>query len=105
MNINEASKLFEGLSSPVRLAIFQVLTAAGDIGMIAGDLAKALDITPNNLSFHLKTLTLVGLVHSLQEGRCVRYFAHLDVMNQLQVFLTQECCGSEPTAFCCPPDA
>ena len=103
MNINEASKLFEGLSSPVRLAVFQALTASGDTGMIAGDLAKALDITPNNLSFHLKTLTVVGLVHSVQEGRCVRYFAHLEVMNQLQVFLSQACCRDNLSS-CCPPN-
>ena len=59
MNTIQASKLFESLSSPIRLAIFQQLTAAGSTGMIAGDLAKQLNLAPNNVSFHLKSRRLI----------------------------------------------
>ncbi|MCK9128865.1 helix-turn-helix domain-containing protein [Haemophilus influenzae] len=46
--------------SPIRLAIFQQLTAAGSTGMIAGDLAKQLNLAPNNVSFHLKKPVAFG---------------------------------------------
>ncbi|MEX4069019.1 helix-turn-helix domain-containing protein [Haemophilus influenzae] len=72
MNTIQASKLFESLSSPIRLAIFQQLTAAGSTGMIAGDLAKQLNLAPNNVSFHLKSLLHSGLcVWCRKDGTCV----------------------------------
>ncbi|USZ14120.1 metalloregulator ArsR/SmtB family transcription factor [Moraxella sp. FZFQ2102] len=92
MNTEQASQLFESLSSPIRLAIFQELSAMGSQGMIAGDLAKALNLAPNHLSFHLKTLTHAGLITSQQEGRFVRYYANLNLMMDLTRFLTQNCC-------------
>ena len=92
MNTEQASQLFESLSSPIRLAIFQALAAMGTQGMIAGDLAKQLDLAPNHLSFHLKTLTHAGLISSQQEGRFVRYYANLTLMMELTRFLTQNCC-------------
>ncbi|HBO38175.1 MAG TPA: transcriptional regulator [Pasteurellaceae bacterium] len=92
MNTEQASILFESLSSPIRLAIFQALSAMGTKGMIAGDLAKQLNLAPNNLSFHLKTLSHAKLVHSQQEGRFVRYYANLDLMLNLTAFLTNNCC-------------
>ena len=93
MNTIQASKLFESLSSPIRLAIFQQLTAAGSTGMIAGDLAKQLNLAPNNVSFHLNSLLHSGLVRVVQEGRHMRYFAELDLMMALTHFLTQNCCS------------
>ena len=99
MDTLHASKLFESLSSPVRLAVFQQLAAAGSKGMVAGDLAKHLNLAPNNLSFHLKTLHYAGLVCAKQEGRFVRYFAQLDLMMALTGFLTQNCCAE--TGECC----
>ncbi|QEY23272.1 ArsR/SmtB family transcription factor [Neisseria animalis] len=104
MNTEQAGRLFESLSSPARLAIFQQLTQAGSQGMIAGDLAKALEIAPNNLSFHLKNLAVANLVRSENEGRFVRYYANLDLMMDLVSFLTANCCqnsGDEPCkSFC-----
>ncbi|VTU07191.1 putative transcriptional regulator [Actinobacillus indolicus] len=92
MNTEQASQLFESLSSPIRLAIFQTLSAMGTKGMIAGDLAKQLGLAPNNLSFHLKTLSQAQLITSLQEGRFVRYYANLPLMLELTQFLTDNCC-------------
>ncbi len=92
MNIEQASQLFESLSSPSRLAIFQALSAMGTQGMIAGDLAKQLNLAPNLLSFHLKSLQHTGLIRSQQEGRFVRYYANLTLMITLTQYLTQNCC-------------
>ncbi|MCI5764493.1 helix-turn-helix transcriptional regulator [Actinobacillus porcinus] len=92
MNTEQASFLFESLSSPIRLGIFQTLSAMGTAGMTAGDLAKQLNLAPNNLSFHLKNLSQAELVYSTQEGRFIRYYANLTLMLHLTAFLTQNCC-------------
>ncbi len=104
MNTEQASQLFESLSSPIRLAIFQTLSAMGTQGMIAGDLAKQLGLAPNNLSFHLKTLSQAQLITSQQEGRFVRYHANLPLMLELTQFLTENCCKNSQekcTTACC----
>ncbi|WP_150540032.1 ArsR/SmtB family transcription factor [Actinobacillus vicugnae] len=100
MNIEHASQLFGTLRSSVRLQIFQVLAAQGSNGMIAGDLAKQLDIAPNNLSFHLKTLTSAGLIHSQQTGKFVHYYANLPLMVDLVAFLTTNCCKESDDSNC-----
>ncbi|NOL51518.1 ArsR/SmtB family transcription factor [Pelistega suis] len=102
MNIDQASFLFESLSSPIRLMIFQELSAMGSKGMIAGDLARQLNLAPNNLSFHLNKLSQTELVHSRQEGRFVRYYANVGLMLHLTAFLTQNCCKN--TKECCSID-
>lgn len=96
----QASQLFESLSSPIRLAIFQALSAMGTQGMIAGNLAKQLNLAPNHLSFHLKTLNHAGLITSQQEGRFVRYYANLNLMMDLTRFLTQNCCSHSHEQCC-----
>lgn len=100
MNTEQASQLFESLSSPIRLAIFQALSAMGTQGMVAGDLAKQLTLAPNHLSFHLKTLTHAGLITSQQEGRFVRYYANLTLMMELTRFLTENCCRDSHEQCC-----
>ncbi len=100
MNTHNASKLFDSLSSPVRLYIFQHLAAQGSKGMVAGDLARELDIAPNNLSFHLKTLLSAQLVHSQTEGRFIRYYANLDLMITLVDFLTDQCYQHGDSSAC-----
>ena len=100
MNTENASKLFESLSSPIRLAIFRLLVVAGNRGIVAGDLAKDLNIAPNNLSFHLKQLSQCKMIHSMQEGRFIRYYANLNLMGELIGFLTESCCRDETIIEC-----
>ena len=56
-----AAKLFESLSSGVRLDVYRLLVRHGLDGLVAGAIATELDIPPTNLSFHLKALTQAGL--------------------------------------------
>ncbi|SUT86800.1 transcriptional regulator [Actinobacillus ureae] len=100
MNIEHASQVFGTLNLPIRLQIFQKLAAQGSKGMIAGELAKQLSIAPNNLSFHLKTLTTAGLIHSQQAGRFVHYYANLALMMELVAFLTTNCCKESDDPNC-----
>lgn len=97
MNKSSALAVFEALSSGVRLDVFRLLVQAGPDGRVAGDISSALDIPPTNLSFHLKGLTLAGLVTAEQEGRFQRYRANIPLMVDTIGFLTENCCGEGVT--------
>ena len=100
----------ESLSSGIRLDIFRLLVRQGPEGLVAGEIATALELAPSNLSFHLKALTQSGLLSVEQEGRFQRYRANMPLMLDLIAYLTEECCaghpelcGELPTASSCAP--
>ncbi|TIC79577.1 ArsR/SmtB family transcription factor [Crenobacter intestini] len=96
MENQTAAQLFESLASGIRLDAFRLLVKHGHAGLVAGEIASALAIAPNKLSFHLKALTHAGLVSVTQEGRFQRYRANLALMLDLVAYLTAECCSGEP---------
>lgn len=109
MEKQTATKLFESLSSGIRLDIYRLLVKCGLEGMVAGQIAATLDLPPNNVSFHLKGMVHAGLVTVQQEGRFQRYRANLPQMLELIAYLTEECCAGHPEQCfdlsaepCCP---
>lgn len=96
MEKQTATQVFESLSSGIRLDIYRLLVRRGLEGMVAGQIASALDLPPNNVSFHLKGMTHAGLVSVAQEGRYQRYRANLPLMLELIAYLTEECCAGHP---------
>ena len=94
-----ALAIFESLSSGVRLDVYRLLVERGPEGMVAGEIATALDIPPANLSFHFKALLQSGLLTVEQEGRFQRYRANLTLMSDLIAYLTEECCAGQ-TELC-----
>ena len=96
MNTNEATIIFEALSSPIRLNIFKLLVKHGDEGLVAGDIATTLDVPPTNLSFHLKSLLHARLVSVEQEGRFLWYRANIPLMLETVAYMTEECCANQP---------
>lgn len=96
MNKNNAILIFESLSSGIRLDALRLLVKQGPSGLVAGELAAALDIPPSNLSFHLKALAQAGMVTVGQEGRFQRYRANMAQIRELIAYLTDECCGGHP---------
>lgn len=109
MHRDNAATVFESLASGIRLDVFRLLVRQGPAGMVAGDVAGALDIAPNKLSFHLKSLLHAGLVTVEQEGRFQRYRPNIALVADLVAYLTAECCGGRPEACtnlpappCCP---
>jgi ArsR family transcriptional regulator len=91
-----ATQVFESLSSGIRLDVYRMLVKQGPQGLVAGEIASALDLPPANLSFHLKAMTQAGLVSVNQEGRFQRYRANLPLMADLVAYLTAECCAGHP---------
>src|SRR5690349_24344427 len=59
------------LADPVRSRILFGLSAAGEL--CVGDLALALDVTEDQVSYALKMLRLAGLVNFRKDGRMVFY--------------------------------
>lgn len=96
MKTKNASKIFEALSSDVRLDLFRLLVKNAPDGLVQGDIAKYLDIPSTNLSFHLKTIVQSGLVDVEREGRFMRYKANIPLMLEVIAYLTSECCSGNP---------
>ncbi len=96
MNKASATRIFECLSSGVRLDVYRLLVQKGPEGMVAGEIAAALELPATNMSFHLKALTHAHMLGVTQEGRFQRYRANIPLMLDLIAYLTEECCGGHP---------
>ncbi len=96
METKQASGIFQVLASEVRLSLFRLLVKHEPEGLVAGEIAKALQVTNTNLSFHLKELLHAGLVSVEKEGRFLRYRANIALMLATIAFLTEECCSGHP---------
>jgi len=91
------------LAQDNRLDVYRLLVGAGPDGLPAGQVAAALGLQPNTLSFHFDRLRQAGLVSVRREGRSLFYAARFDVMNSLISYLTRNCCGGKPEL--CAPNA
>ena len=96
MEKDSALSALAALSQPMRLDAFRELVRAGHDGMLAGDLAEALEAKANTLSANLAVLLNAGLVTNTREGRGIRYRAEMDQMAELLGFLMEDCCGGHP---------
>ena len=101
MEANTAIKRLSALAQESRLAVFRLLVKAGGPGVPAGEIARALKITPNTLSAQLTILANAGLVTSRREGRSIIYAADYDGMSELLVYLMEDCCQGRPEV-CAP---
>src|SRR6202022_3254973 len=84
------------LAQENRLDVFRLLVQAGPDGMPAGEIADALGIAPNTLTFHFDRLRMAGLVSVRREGRSMIYAARYETMNGLLSYLTENCCQGAP---------
>jgi DNA-binding transcriptional ArsR family regulator len=74
LSVGEAGRLaglLGMLADPVRSRILFALVAGGEL--CVGDLALALDVTEDQVSYALKMLRLAGLVSFRKDGRLVFY--------------------------------
>lgn len=101
MDNNSAVQAFGALAQESRLAAFRLLVQAGESGLPAGEIARALGIPHNTLSTHLAVLTRAGIVRSRREGRSVIYRVDFDGTRALLAFLLEDCCRGQPE-LCAP---
>ena len=99
----DAVAALAALAQENRLDVNRLLVQAGPQGMAAGEVAEALAIAPNTLSFHFDRLRHSGLVSVVRQGRSLIYAARYETMNNLLGYLTENCCGGKPEA--CAPAA
>lgn len=95
MEKNVAIDVLSALAHDLRIDVFRLLIRVGADGIVAGQIAQALDIRPNTLSNNLNILSSAGLIRSRREGRSIRYFANMDGMRDLLAFLMEDCCGGQ----------
>lgn len=100
MNTKSAVLLLSSIAQEARLDIFRLLVQAGADGLAAGVIGEKLQIPPSTLSFHLKELSISGLIKSRQVSRFIYYSANYEEMNGLLAYLTENCCAGNAT--CCP---
>ncbi|MCV6574988.1 MAG: metalloregulator ArsR/SmtB family transcription factor [Cohaesibacter sp.] len=109
MDENNALAAFAALSQQTRLQVFRLLIKSGHTGLLAGDIAKILDVRQNTMSTNLSILTQAKLIRNEREGRAIRYYADMAGIQDLLDFLLLDCCGGKAsdyipllTALCCP---
>ena len=107
MKSSEAIAALGALASESRLAVFRLLVKRGPEGFTPSQLVKRLDLPAPTLSFHLRELVHAGLVTSRREGRNLYYGPHVEHMNALVSFLTENCCtlADETCGADCKPAA
>jgi ArsR family transcriptional regulator, arsenate/arsenite/antimonite-responsive transcriptional repressor len=98
MDKSNAVAALSALAQDNRLDVFRLLVEAGPEGMAAGEIATALDLAPNTLTFHFDRLRMAGLVTVRREGRSMIYAAQYLTMNALLAYLTENCCQGRPCA-------
>ncbi len=96
METTAALDAFNALSQGTRLDTLRLLVRAGDAGLPAGDIARALNVPHNTMSAHLAVLFAAGLAVSTREGRVIRYRARYDTLRALIDFLMRDCCQGAP---------
>jgi DNA-binding transcriptional ArsR family regulator len=92
MEKSNAVAALAALAQDNRLDVFRLLVEAGPQGMPAGQVAAALKLAPNTLTFHFDRLRGAGLVSVRRDGRSMIYAARYDTMNELLGYLTENCC-------------
>jgi ArsR family transcriptional regulator, arsenate/arsenite/antimonite-responsive transcriptional repressor len=97
----DAVAALAALAQDSRLDVFRLLVQAGPEGMPAGEIATALKLAPNTLTFHFDRLRGAGLVTVRRDGRSMIYAARFESMNALLAYLTENCCQGAPQA-CAP---
>jgi len=83
MDLNQAAESFNALSQPSRLAIVSLLSQVGAAGARPSEMAAALKLPANTLSFHLRQLRHAGLVTEERSGRNRIYRANLSALQDL----------------------
>lgn len=93
ISIEKAADCLDALGNPTRLTIFRLLTRAGVEGKAVGKIQEDVQVPASTLTHHLKHLELVGLVQRSKQGTTHYCTANYAGMDDLVLFLTENCCA------------
>jgi len=96
MDESQALLVFGALSQETRLRVLRHLVIAGPEGLAAGHIAELIEVSPSNISFHLRELERSGLVRQRRASRSILYSAEFDALSGLIRFLMEDCCSGRP---------
>ncbi|MET3925022.1 metalloregulator ArsR/SmtB family transcription factor [Devosia sp. 2618] len=88
--------MLSALAQETRLATFRALVTEGPEGLPAGEISRIIGTPSNTMSTHLAILERSGLITSRRDGRSIIYTADLSAMQNLVLFLVQDCCQGNP---------
>ncbi len=92
MDQQQAIECFSAMAQESRLAILKLLMRKSPDGIRVSDISAKLDIVPSTLSGHLSVLRRSGLLNSKRNQREIFYSANLEAINDLMLFIVEECC-------------
>ena len=75
------------LAQPTRLQILARVADAGNKGMAAGEIARAIRCPASTLSFHLKELSRNGILEARPRGRFIIYGLQRPALEELARYL------------------
>jgi DNA-binding transcriptional ArsR family regulator len=101
MNEKETVTALAALAQESRLAVYRLLVQRGPEGYSAGAIGERLAIPGPTLSFHLKELSVAGLVAARKDGRFIYYSPRFERMRAVVAYLTDNCCSLAAT---CSPE-
>ena len=93
MDQKQAIECFSAMAQDSRLAILKLLMRESPEGTRVSDISKKLNIVPSTLSGHLSVLRRSGLLNSRRNQREIFYSADLETINDLMLFIVEECCN------------
>ena len=104
MDEPKALTAISALSNATRLRILRRLAKAGDQGLSAGEIGKAVDAAPSRASFHLSAMTEAGLIRVERHSRQMTYRVDFQAVGSLIAFIMHDCCqDNETMRSCCMP--
>jgi len=92
MKLETAALVLSKIGNPIRLEIVRLLVRAGEQGMPVGAIQKQLQIPGSTLTHHISHLKSAGLIRQEREQATLFCKMEYDILNQLVVYLTEECC-------------
>ena len=101
MEQSKALTALQALANEDRLALVRQLMPAGEQGLAAGEIGRALGLAASRLSFHLAQLEQAGLVRSRKVARNVFYSVDAGGMGQTISFLLNDCCRDHLEVLAC----
>lgn len=92
MELIDATARLMSIAHEGRLSAFRMIVKSGPKGLSAGDLANQLGVQSNTLSAQLNILSAAELVKRRRVGRSIIYTADLSALNEIVLYLIEDCC-------------